>query len=109
MKSILLFLSIMVFALPTGRLAAQVPAENPPLQIESKMSITFWTKDLDRSSKWFQQVLGATVSRALPRMGYTELATPLSSVLIVLVRGERPAGARIVPTFHVSNLDDSVA
>jgi hypothetical protein len=42
-------------------------------------------------------------------MGYTELATPLSSVLIVLVRGERPAGARIVPTFHVSNLDDSVA
>lgn len=86
-------------------LATAALAQTPPLPLLPRVTIVFWVRELPRSQQFFAQVLGARTLFADPEAGFAELTLPGSEVSIGLARGERPAGNRVVPTFHVADLD----
>jgi catechol 2,3-dioxygenase-like lactoylglutathione lyase family enzyme len=91
---------LLLSALGAAPLAAQLPAM--PLFLRPEVTVVLRVADLDRSARFYAEVLGTRVDFRDDKAGLALLATPLGNVMLGLSRGE-PVRGGPAPTFYVMN------
>lgn len=89
------------------------PSEKtPPVILDPGLTIVQWVGDLPRAITFYRDVLGCTLERSLPEVGFAELRSPVAQVQIGLARRPAPkeapgqtAGGGTVLTFAVTDAD----
>jgi catechol 2,3-dioxygenase-like lactoylglutathione lyase family enzyme len=81
-------------------------APGSTLGFTTGITISLDVSDLDRSKRWYQDVLGFRFLYEMPEIGWCELETPTKGVNIGLSKVEEVKhGGGLVPTFSVTDIE----
>ena len=79
-----------------------------PLGYNGGLTCSMKCTDLNRSMKWYQDVLGFTFLYKVDEIGWCELATEVPGVNVGLSQVEEAGGpGNAILTFGVKNIDDA--
>jgi catechol 2,3-dioxygenase-like lactoylglutathione lyase family enzyme len=81
-------------------------APGSTLGFTTGITISLDVSDLDRSKRWYQDVLGFRFLYEMPEIGWCELETPTKGVNVGLSKVEEvKSGGGLVPTFSVTDIE----
>lgn len=77
-----------------------------PLGFDGSMTVSFQVKDMKRTAKWYEDVLGLKLEYEIPTIGWCEVRTEVDRVFFGFSQVESPqSGAGPVPVLGVKDID----